>query len=180
MTDEAAPADVQQWVIGWRERVSLPDLGIKRIAAKIDSGALTSALHAVDIEDFREDGKRWVTFTITSAKSAELRCRLPLVDRRPVKNTSGVWASRFFVETRLLMGDRSWPIEISLADREQMGFDLILGRTAIRDRNILIDPDRSMLAGPPKQKKVRQAPKSSARKKQRDLGAPTRITGEQK
>ena len=175
MTDEAAPADVQQWVIGWREKVSLPDLGIKRIAAKIDSGALTSALHAVDIEEFREDGKRWVAFTITSP---ELRCRLPLVDRRPVKNTSGVWDPRFFIETRLLMGDRSWPIEISLADREQMGFDLILGRTAIRGRNILIDPDRSALAGPPKQKKVRQSTESSARRKRRDLGARTRITGE--
>ena len=166
MSDEGVPADLKQWVIGWRERVSLPDLGIKRVAAKIDSGALTSALHAVDIEDFREDGKRWVSFTITSAKSAELRCKLPLADRRPVKNTSGVWAPRFFVETRLLMGDRYWPIEISLADREQMGFDLILGRTAVRGQNILIDPERSMLAGPPQHKSLR--PGTAARKQARN------------
>lgn len=158
--EESAP---RRWVIGWREKVSLPELGIDKIDAKIDSGALTSALHAVDIEEFQQDGAPWVSFTVPSAKRADAHCRLPLVDNRLVKNTSGVWAPRFFIKTRMLLGDRAWSIEISLADREQMGFELILGRTAVRGHDLLIDPDHSRLAGRPRPKKKRSAAKRAVK-----------------
>ena len=162
MSDDDKATIPRRRVIGWRERVSLPELGIQRISAKIDSGARTSALHAVDVEAFHQDGIEWVSFTVPSGDGTESRCSLPMADARPVKNTSGVWTSRFFIETRLILGDRSWPIEISLTDREQMGFDLILGRTAVRGHGLMIDPDRSMLAGPPKHGTIRPAPKSGA------------------
>jgi hypothetical protein len=136
-------------VIGWREMVSLPELGIPAIKAKIDSGARTSALHALKQETFERDGAPWVSFHVpipgTPHKS---RCEAPIADRRNIKNTSGVPEERLIIKTLLVLGVKQWEIEVSLADREKMEFDLILGRTAIRRRGYLIDPRRSYLTTP--------------------------------
>ena len=133
-------------VIGWREEVSLPELGISAIKAKIDSGARTSALHALKQQVFDRDGVPWVSFHVpipgTPHKS---RCEAPIADRRKIKNTSGVPEERLIIKTLLRLGRKEWDIEVSLADREKMEFDLILGRTAIRRRGYVIDPRRSYL-----------------------------------
>lgn len=142
--------------IGWREHVSLPDLGIATLRAKIDTGARTSALHAVDIEVFDQDGHAWVGFHVPlPGKPRWKRCTARLVDQRPIKNTGGIPEHRYVVETTLILGHRHWRIEVSLADREKMEFDLLLGRTAIRGRRMLINPGRSFLAGPPADHRVR-------------------------
>lgn len=133
--------------IGWREFVSLPDLGINSLKAKIDTGARTSALHATDIERFERDGMDWVSFFVPQAGLG--RCSVPLLDTRAIKNTSGIPEKRLIIQTALVIGTRHWVIETSLANRERMGFDLILGRTAIRRRGVLVDPSRSFLAGDP-------------------------------
>lgn len=133
--------------VGWRERISLPDLGIKAMKAKIDTGARTSALHAIDIERFERDGLNWIGFVVPLA--GRERRSAPLLETRAIKNTSGVPEKRLVIETTLVIGTRHWLIETSLANRERMGFDLILGRTAIRRRSILVDPSRSFLAGDP-------------------------------
>ncbi|MEM9012778.1 MAG: RimK/LysX family protein [Pseudomonadota bacterium] len=138
-------------IIGWREHVSLPDLGIAHLAAKIDTGARTAALHAVDQMPFEQDGKPWVEFMVpVHNRRSPRRISLPIVDEREIKNTGGVPERRLIVRTRLLLGRRTWQIEVSLANREKMEFDLILGRTAIRRRRFLVDPGKSFLLDPPK------------------------------
>ena len=136
--------------IGWRETVGLPDLDITALRAKIDTGARTSALHAVDLEVYERNGVRWVEFHVPlPGEPGGKRCTARIIDQRPIKNTSGVAESRYVVETTLVLGQRHWRIELSLADREKMEFDLILGRTAVRVRRLLINPGRSFLAGQP-------------------------------
>jgi hypothetical protein len=113
--------------VGWREWVRLADLGVGAIKAKIDTGARTSALHAFAIEPFRKSGALWVRFEV-----------------HPLQRSSA---------TRLMLGERSWPIELALTNRDQMGFRMLLGRTALEGR-ALIEPGRSFLAGhrPPRLK----------------------------
>lgn len=134
-------------IIGWREIVSLQDLGILAIKAKIDTGARTSALHALDQEVFDRNGVQWISFHVpipgTPHKS---RCEAPVADCRKIKNTSGIPEERYVITTTLGLGAKQWPIEVSLADREKMEFDLILGRTAIRRRGYMVDPRRSFLS----------------------------------
>ena len=143
--------DQPSTIIGWREWIGLPRLGIAGIAAKIDTGARTTALHALDIEHVESAEGPLVRFTVPAGPGHEtLRVEAPLVAERGVKNTSGVPESRPVIATTLSLGRRRWPIEVTLADRTEMGFDVILGRTAIRRRAILVDCARSWLARPPR------------------------------
>ena len=136
--------------IGWRETVALPDLGIQTIKAKVDTGARTSALHAVPRKVYEKNGTPWIDFDIPrSAAHPVIACKSPLVDQRKITNTSGVPETRYVIETKMILGDRYWTIEVSLADREKMAFDLILGRTAIRRHKLCVNPGRSFLAGKP-------------------------------
>lgn len=138
---------ILRWIIGWREHIELPDMGIGILEAKIDSGARTSAIHAVDIEPIDRGGVPHVSFSVPlTGHGKTYRCIEPVIDLRKVKNTSGIPEQRFIIRTDLVLGPRRWPIEVSLADRGLMGFDLILGRTAIRRHRILVDPERSFLA----------------------------------
>ncbi len=134
-------------IVGWRENVSLPDLGIARATAKIDTGARTSAIHATRIRLFEKDGSRWVRFHVPHAGLDEaVDCEAPLVDTRMIKNTSGVPQERLVIESRLILGEKTWRIDISLANRADMSLPIILGRTAISRRNVLVHPGRSHLA----------------------------------
>ncbi len=136
--------------IGWREHVGLPELGIASLHAKIDTGARTSALHAVDFDLYQHDGARWISFHVPlPGEPRSKRSAARILDERLIRNSSGVSEHRYVVETTLVLGRRHWRIEVSLADREKMGFDLILGRTAVRRRRLLINPGSSFLAGPP-------------------------------
>ncbi len=141
--------------IGWREWIDLPELGINNVRAKIDTGARTAALHAEDIEAFERDGEDWVRFALASTEPAgEWRiCEAPVADVRAIKNTSGVPEERYIINTSMRLGGRRWRIDVSLANRAQMGFELILGRTSIRRRKLVVNPGRSFLAGAPKKSK---------------------------
>lgn len=133
-------------IIGWREIVGLPDLGILRAQAKIDTGARTSALHASRIRHFEKDGEPWVRFHVPHAGlDNAFNCEARLIDRREIKNTSGIAEERLIIETKLSLGGRRWTIEVSLADRGNMTMPIILGRTAIRRRRILVDAGRSFV-----------------------------------
>jgi hypothetical protein len=133
-------------VIGWRELVSLPDLGIAGLAAKIDTGARTSALHANYQRIVVRDGIQCVEFTVPIGNRRSTEFVLaPLVGEREIKNSSGVSERRLVVHTLLCIGRHRWHIEVSLTNRERMEYDLILGRTAIRKRGILVDPGRSFV-----------------------------------
>jgi hypothetical protein len=135
--------------IGWREWVGLPDLGIGAIKAKVDTGARTSALHAYKIEPFRRAGALWIRFELHPMQRSEamkVACEARAVDERTVRNSGGGAEHRYIIRTLLKLGDRSWPIELALANRDQMGFRMLLGRTALEDR-VLVEPGLSYLLG---------------------------------
>jgi hypothetical protein len=138
-------------VIGWREWVALPDLGVARIKAKVDTGARTSALHAFDVEGFERDGRPWARFEVHPQQRSthgSVLAEAPLVDRRAVRSSSGRAEHRWVVHTIVEIGGMRWPIELTLTRRDTMGFRMLLGRQAIR-RRAIVDPGRSWLAGRP-------------------------------
>jgi hypothetical protein len=142
-----------QWVIGWREWIGFPDLEIDRVKAKIDTGARTSALHAYDVERFRRRGRDFVRFVVHPLQRnvrETVRVEAELRDERRVKNSGGGVELRPVIRTRAQLRGRIWPIELTLTNRDEMGFRLLLGREALRGR-FLLDPGRSFLTGrPPK------------------------------
>jgi hypothetical protein len=135
--------------IGWREWVGLPDLRVAAIKAKVDTGARTSALHAYNVQPFRRGGTLWLRFELHPIQRSEgmkVACEARAVDERAVRNSGGGVERRYIIRTLLKLGERSWPIELALANRDQMGFRMLLGRTALEGR-ALIEPGRSDLLG---------------------------------
>lgn len=136
--------------VGWREWLDLPDLGLHRIKAKVDTGARTSALHALDIERFVEGGRERVRFIVHPrhrADDVEVVCTADVLERRHVKNSGGHRQHRVVIETTLVLApELVWPIEVTLTSRSDMRFRMLLGRAAIRGR-MLVDPGRSYLTG---------------------------------
>lgn len=145
-------------VIGWREHVRLPMLGIGPIVAKIDTGARSAALHAEDIE-LIESGRR-VRFKVPRSASSAKRvaCELPVIDWRMVKNSGG-WAElRFVIETEIAIGRTTFAAEITLTNRTDMGVPMLLGRKTLLGK-FLVHPAKSFMQS---KKKV---PRRSQRKK---------------
>lgn len=135
--------------VGWREWLSLPELGIPAIKAKIDTGARTSCIHASNIRLISLDGATWVDFLVSPLRehsSFTVHCRAPLSDEREVRDSGGHASLRPFISSVLDIGNQQWPIEISLADRRRMKLPMLLGRTAMAGR-ILVDPAASYLTG---------------------------------
>jgi len=146
---EARPVHKEPLTIGWREWVALPELDVRAIKAKIDTGARTSALHAYRIEPFRRGGALWLRFELHPLQRSEamrVACEAPAIDERMVKNSGGGTERRYVIRTLLKLGEEAWPIELALANRDQMGFRMLLGRTALEGR-ALIEPGRSYLLG---------------------------------
>ena len=149
-------------IVGWTETVSLPDLGLAGLKAKIDTGARTSALHASRIERFERDGAPWVRFRVRhDATRARIEAEHPVHDVRSIKNTSGVAQDRIVIRTGLMIAGRQWRIDLSLTDRSNMRLAMIVGRTALSAHNVAVHTRRVNLAGrearPVAQKKRRKA-----------------------
>jgi hypothetical protein len=136
-------------VLGWREWLALPDLGIRAIRAKVDTGARSSALHVDALEtDFR-DGVEWVRFHLGSDGLFEHEwAEARVLDRRFVTDSGGHRAERIFIHTALLIAGQRRDIEINLSHRRNMLFPMLLGRTAMAGR-FLVDPQRSFVLGEP-------------------------------
>jgi hypothetical protein len=135
--------------IGWREFVGLPELGIRSIKAKVDTGARSSSLHAYGIVEFEQDGERWVRFQVHPIQhndSKIITASALVLDKRPVRSSSGQVSERYVISTMLKLMGEIWPIELTLARRDQMGFRMLLGREAIRGR-FLVDPGSSYHGG---------------------------------
>lgn len=135
--------------IGWREWVSLPDLDIHRIKAKVDTGARTSALHAFSLQPFKEDGRDKIRFEIHPIQHNAIdtvSCVADIIDKRWVTDSGGHREERFVILTMLVMGKRKIPIEITLTERDTMLFRMLLGRSAIRKKYV-VNPARSFIRG---------------------------------
>ncbi len=133
-------------VVGWREVVSLPDLGLVGIPAKIDTGARTSSLHAHVLEDFQRDGELFVRFAVDWG-GVRHHCEAVHVDVRGITSSNGDQQTRFVIKTPLSIGNLTFRAEISLADRSQMQFPMLIGRTALR-RRMVVDSGHSWLQSP--------------------------------
>lgn len=127
-------------IIGWREWVGLPDLGIDAIKAKIDTGAKTSCLHAYHPRRFVEQGAPWVAFAVHPVqrrRHPEVECRAPIVDEREVTSSTGTRQRRLVVGTSLVMGPVCRQVELTLTNRDEMGFRMLVGRQALEDQFIV-------------------------------------------
>ena len=138
-------------ILGSEEWCSFPELGIPTIKARVDSGAKTSALHAINIAPFIKNESHWVKFDINPIQNnlkTIIHCEAPLVDKRIVKSSSGFREQRYVIQTNLQIGDSKWPIEMTLTNRDSMGFRMLLGREAMSGR-VLVDPEQKYLLGQP-------------------------------
>lgn len=136
---------------GWREWVGLPGIGVPWIKAKIDTGAQTSALHASDIAEFERDGEDWVRFTVQPWQLTEedaVTVELPVHDRRTVRSSSGHAQERPVVLVDLRLAGRELAAEMTLTDRDEMVFRMLIGREALR-RGFVVDSSASFLGGRP-------------------------------
>lgn len=137
--------------IGWREWLCFPELGIPSIKAKVDTGARTSCLHAFELEKFTKDNSNWIRFGIHPLQRNSdyvVNCEAKIVDERIVTDSGGHKENRFVIATRIKLGDKEWPIEVTLTNRDTMRFRMLLGRTAMEKR-IVVNPAASYLLGKP-------------------------------
>ena len=142
-------------IVGWQEWISLPELNLPLIKAKIDTGAKTSSLHAYDIKHFTKDGKKYVRFKVHPIKGSRrtvVECEAPLVDKRHVRSSSGHKQHRPIILARITLAHASWDIEINLTNRDYMGFRMLLGRAALS--NMMVDPSNRSLHGRYSKKQV--------------------------
>lgn len=132
-------------LVGWREWVQLPTLQVPWIKCKVDTGARSSCLHAFDKKIFERDGKDWVRFSVHPLQrrsKPEILCEAPVVEYRRVRSSSGHTEKRPVIESEIIVAGRTWTIELTLSNRDEMGFRMLLGREAIKGR-FLVDSGNS-------------------------------------
>ena len=150
MTITKKPAK-QLTVIGWRETLALPELNIDLIKAKIDTGARTSALHAFNCQEFKQEDKIMIRFGIHPQQRSQQKTILAeaeLLEYRQITNSGGHTQVRPVILTTIKLGEHQWQVELTLTNRDVMGFRMLLGRQAVKNR-CLIDPGKSFLQGNP-------------------------------
>lgn len=135
--------------LGWREWVSLPQLGISALKCKVDTGARSSALHAFSVEEFYQEDVLWVRFGIHPRQRNEedvIWCEAPVTDVRQVTDSGGHSTDRYFITTELTLGAQTFPIHMSLTNRDTMLFRMLLGREAMNGR-FVVNPAASYCQG---------------------------------
>jgi ribosomal protein S6--L-glutamate ligase len=143
-------------IIGNQEWCAFPELGIPAIKARIDSGAKTSSIHAFNITTYVKDNIDWVSFEVHPVQRNDeilIRCECPIVDKRDVKSSSGTSETRYVISTPIRLGDSVWNAELTLSDRDAMGYRMLLGREAMNGR-LVIDPSMKCVLGKLSAKKI--------------------------
>ncbi len=143
-------------IIGWREWISLPDLNIKKIKVKVDTGARTSSLHAFDMNLFKKNGKDYVKFKLHPEQRSSkkiITCIARVLEFRKVKSSNGQSEKRPVIVTRVKLLDNQWDIEVTLTNRDEMGFRMLLGRASIKGR-FLVDTGKSFYSTKKKKRKI--------------------------
>jgi len=143
------PGDTQVQVLGWREWVSFPELGLPAVKAKVDTGARTSALHAFDIQPDSGPEGDWVSFSVQPLQRNTKfvkRCRAKVIDNRRVTDSGGHSENRLFVETNVKIGELVKTIELTLTERHNMLFRMLLGRSALLP-DYYVNPSTSYCVG---------------------------------
>ena len=143
-------------IAGWNETASLPELGVNSIRVKLDTGAKTSALHAFNIVEVVREDKTWVEFEVHPFQNNDrdvVKCCSPVVEKRSVTSSNGQREKRYVIFSQFKLGEQQWPIEITLTNRDEMSFRMLLGRLAMQNR-LLVDPHRThLLSRPVRQKR---------------------------
>ena len=145
-------------IVGSEEWCAFPLLEIPTIKARVDSSAKTSALHAINIQPFEKEGENWIKFDINPIQNntkATIHCQAPLVDKRIVKSSSGYREQRYVIKTRVSIGGQEWDVEVTLTNRDSMGFRMLLGREAMSGR-LMVDPEQKYLQGEPSREDLKQ------------------------
>ncbi len=141
------PSTKPTLIIGWRETIALPQLGISKIKAKIDTGARTSVLHAFHIQTSDRNGKKIIRFQVHPFQrdsKTTVTAEAELLEYREVRNSGGIAQLRPVILTEVELGGEKWSLELTLTNRDVMGFRMLLGRQAIR-RKFLVDPGKSFI-----------------------------------
>ncbi|TDS50948.1 30S ribosomal protein S6--L-glutamate ligase [Myroides indicus] len=149
---------LEKLIVGSEEWCSFPALNIPAIKARIDSGAKTSALHAINIVPFDREDEKWVKFDVNPLQNngkTIIHCEAKVIDKRIVKSSSGTRESRFVIKTNINFGNSTWDIELTLTNRDSMGYRMLLGREAMSGR-ILVDPEQHFLLGNPTPEKLNE------------------------
>lgn len=137
-------------IVGWQELAGLPELGVDELTVKLDSGAVSSSLHAEKVSIFRRHQADWVRFEIGSGIAGmadEMRCEAPLLGFRRIQSSSGHRSVRPVIETTMSLAGFYWTIQLTLANRPTMQFPLLVGRDALAGR-CLVDCGQTFLATP--------------------------------
>ena len=141
--------DTDKLMLGWREWVALPTLNLPAIKTKVDTGAKTSALHAFYVEPYQKESVDMLKFLIHPIQNNadfQVECHAPILDQREVADSGGHKEMRYVIESEITIGDKSWPIELSLTNRDTMRFRMLLGRRAMENSSI-VEPGSSYLHG---------------------------------
>ncbi|WP_025124775.1 30S ribosomal protein S6--L-glutamate ligase [Myroides odoratimimus] len=145
-------------IVGSEEWCSFSTLNIPAIKARVDSGAKTSALHAINIVPFEKEGEKWVKFDVNPLQNngkTVIHCESKVIDKRIVKSSSGSRESRYVIQTEISIADTNWVIELTLTNRDSMGYRMLLGREAMGGR-VLVDPEKHFLLGQPTTEKLEE------------------------
>lgn len=135
----------EKMVIGWREWVTLDDLNLPPIKAKVDTGARTSSLHAYDLKFYKRLRKEFVSFKVHPVQKNTKKvvtCHSRILEYRKVKSSNGKSELRPVILTNVKLFDDEWPIELTLTNRDEMGFRMLLGRESIKNL-FYVDPGKS-------------------------------------
>lgn len=159
-------------LIGSEEWCSFPQLGIPAIKARVDSGAKTSALHAINIKIFEKNGGEWLKFDINPIQNnskSTIHCEAQLVDQRIIKSSNGTREKRYVIRTDVELGNHLWQVEVTLTNRDSMGFRMLLGREAMVGR-FIVDPEKKFEIGQPSSEKLKEFYYSEPSKKGLKIG----------